>query len=76
MSLQGEEAVRQLWTTCSNSLQRALHNGGATSLTDPKALMEIIEQLAVKQRNNLVNIVELQNMEQFRDEKILVFSAM
>ena len=37
--------------------------------------MEIIKQFVVKQRNNLVNIVELQNMGQFREEKISAFSA-
>ena len=57
--ISGDEAVQQLWTACSLTLQRSLHNGGATSITDPKALLDIIKTLAVKQKNNMVNIVEL-----------------
>ena len=37
--------------------------------------MEEIKKLAVKKRNNLVNIIELQGMGQQRDEKISAFLA-
>ena len=66
---------QQLWAVCATGLQMSLHNGGARSITDGKALLDIIKSLAVKRRNNLVNIIELQGMGQNRDEKIPSFSA-
>ena len=54
--------TQHLWAACSQTLQRSLHNGGAGVLTDPGTLLERVKELAVKKRNNLVNIIELQGM--------------
>lgn len=64
-----------MWAACTETLQRLLHNGGAGQLTVASELLEKIKGLAVKKRNNLVNIIELQVMGQQRDEKIFAFIA-
>ena len=56
--LSGVTETQHLWAACSQVLQRSLHNGGAGAVTDPKELIERIKELAVKKRNNLVNIIE------------------
>ena len=74
-SMEPQHEVHHLWAACSESLQRALHNGGAGKLEDPKSLLSTIKLLAVKRRNNLVNIVELQRMGQQHNESITAFST-
>ena len=66
----GAAATQQLWAACSTSLQKSLHNGGAGTITDSATLLNVIKSLAVKRRNNLVNIIELQSMGQEREEKV------
>ena len=66
-------AVRHLWSACSDSLRCALHNDGAQSESDPASLLRRVKSLAVKRRNNLVNITTLQKMGQMRDEGVLSF---
>ena len=53
-------ATRHLWSACSESLRRALHNDGARDVASPKVLLSRIKSLAVKRRNNLVNVMTLQ----------------
>ena len=50
-------AVRHLWAPCSDGLWRALHNDGAQSETVVANLFLRVKSLAVKRRNNLVNIM-------------------
>merc|ERR1712239_114631 len=64
LSGDGPGAVRHLWSACSEGLRRALHNDGARDESDPKILLARIKSLAVKQRNNLVNVMTLQGMNQ------------
>ena len=66
-------AIRHLWRVCSDALRQALHNDGAQSETVPDSLLKCIKSLAVKRRNNLVNIMQLQKMGQMRDEGVLAF---
>merc|ERR1712082_488581 len=73
--LTGESEAQHLWAACSSTLQRSLHNAGAGSITDPVALMAQVKELAVKKRNNLVNIIELQGMGQQHSEKVSTFIA-
>ena len=60
--MSASQELQHLWAECDIQLQRALHNAGAGALQQPKELKEMIKQIAVKRRNNLVNIVELQRM--------------
>ena len=73
--LEPGEEVRHLWSACSDSLQKTLHNKGAGSEKDKVKLMDIIKQLAVKKRNNLVNVIAFQQMCQERDEGVHGFLA-
>ena len=73
--ISGESTVRHMWQACSEGLRRALHMDGADRETDPKLLLKRIKSLAVKRRNNLVNIMALQQMVQERDEGVLAFMA-
>merc|ERR1712239_111632 len=75
VGLDGDEpgAVRQLWAACSDGLRRALHNDGAQSETAVQQLLQHVKSLAVKRRNNLVNIMTLQKMGQQREEGVLSF---
>ena len=71
----GEAERIHLWQSCSEPLQRSLHYAGAGSIESTEELLKTIKQIAVKRRNNLVNIIELQKMGQFRDEPISAYSA-
>ena len=53
---EGEE-VSHLWSACSDSLQKQLHNKGAASDMDKEKPLEHIHQLAVKKKNNPVNVI-------------------
>merc|ERR1712082_217500 len=75
LSGDGPGAVRHLWSACSEGLRRALHNDGARDETDPKMLLSRIKSLAVKRRNNLVNVMTLQGMGQEREEGVHAFLA-
>lgn len=75
MGLSGEAIILHLWQACTEALQQTLHHSGAGSITDPEELLKTIKQLAVKKRNNLVNIIELQKLGQYRDETISAYSA-
>merc|ERR1712082_577945 len=66
-------AVRHLWSACSDGLRRALHNDGAQSESLVAQLLQRVKSLAVKRRNNLVNIMRLQKMGQQREEGVLSF---
>ena len=57
--LSGESETQHMWNACSEVLQRSLHNTGAGQLVVAEELMEKIKGLAVKKRNNLVNVIEL-----------------
>ena len=74
-SISGATETQQLWAACSTQLQKSLHNSGAGSITVAATLLDTIKSLAVKRRNNLVNIIELQNMGQHRDEKVNAYAA-
>ena len=67
--------MRHLWACCEEGLRKALHNDGAASETDPELLLVRMKSLAVKRRNNLVNVLGLQRMGQERDEGVLSFLA-
>ena len=71
---EGEEMIH-LWSACGESLQKALHNQGATSSTSKTDLLDFIHQLVVKKRNNLVAVVEFQGMLQERDERVQAYLA-
>ena len=73
--LSGSSLVLHMWEACSEPLQRSLHHAGAGGETDPDALLKLIKQLAVKKRNNLVNVIELQKMGQGYEESISALSA-
>ena len=73
--LSGVSETQHMWAACTEVLQRSLHNVGAGRLTVAAELQEKIKALAVKKRNNLVNIIDLQGMGQARDEKISAFIA-
>ena len=73
--ISGNTVTQQLWAACATNLQKSLHNGGAGDIRDPSELLDMIKSLAVKCRNNLVNIIELQVMSQNRDEKVNAFAA-
>ena len=64
MNMNNSQEIQHLWAACDENLQRTLHNGGGGKITDPKILMDHIKLVAVKRRNNLLNIVELQRMGQ------------
>ena len=70
-----EQQIHHLWAAYSPQLQRALHCGNAGSITDPRSLLEDIRLLAVKRKNNLVHVVELQRMGEASDETITQFST-
>lgn len=74
-NMTAQQQVHHLWASCTQSLQRSLQNSGAHNLTDPKLLMEDIRLLAVKQKNNLVNVVELQRMGQGAQETITQYTS-
>ena len=74
-NLTGNSVILHMWEASSESLQRALHQFGDTSITDPVELLTTIQTLAVKTHNNLVNILELQKMDQMRGETITAYSA-
>ena len=71
----GPGAVRHLWSACSEGLRRALHNDGARDVIEVKVLLSRIKSLAVKRRNNLVNVMTLQGMNQEREEGVHAFLA-
>ena len=73
--LTGDAVILHLWQACTEALQHTLHHSGAGSITDPSELLKTIKQLAVKKLNNLVNIIELQKLGQYRDETISAYSA-
>ena len=54
-------------------LRHALHNNGAQSETVVASLLKRVKSLAVKRRNNLVNIMTIQKMGQQREEGVLSF---
>merc|ERR1712082_319554 len=66
-------AIRHLWSACSEGLRRALHNDGAREETVVKSLLQRIKSLAVRRRNNLVNVMTLQGMSQEREEGVHAF---
>ena len=66
--LEETEVTAHLWSACSESLQKALHNQGATSSTSEAELLDGIRQLAVKKANNLVAVVAFQEMKPQRVE--------
>ena len=68
--LQGPSLVLHLWEACTEPLQRSLHHAGADKEEDMEVLMAKVKQLAVKKRNNLVNIIELHRMGEHRDETV------
>merc|ERR1712082_187787 len=68
-------AVRHLWSACSESLRRALHNDGAREETSVTAVLGRIKSLVVKRRNNLVNVMTMQGMSQDREEGVHAFLA-
>merc|ERR1712239_82496 len=72
VGLDGDEpgAVCHLWAACSDGVRRALHNDGAQSETVVLQLLQRVKSLAVKRRNNLVNIMTLQKMGQQREEGV------
>ena len=74
--MSSQQQIHHLWAACSSQLQRALHNGGANNVTNPDVLLEDIRLLAVKRKNNLVNIVDLQRMGQANDETITQYSTL
>ena len=74
-NITGEQAILQLWAACSPVLQRSLHNSGAAKILESDKLLDIIQTIAVKRRNNLVNVVEFTGIGQHRDEKINAFAA-
>ena len=67
--------MHQLWAACSQSLQRQLHYGESAKCTTITQLFNAIKRLAVKRRNNLVNIVEFGRMGQNKDETIMAYST-
>ena len=67
--------IQHAWAACEEPLQRAMHNAGANTIADPADLLQLIKSLAVKRRNNLINIIELQRMGQQRGETIKTYSA-
>ena len=67
--LEPGEEVSHLWSACSDSLQKTLHNKGAGAEKDKVKLLDTIKQLAVKKRNNLVNVIAFQQMCQERDKE-------
>lgn len=69
------QEVQHLWAACDEPLQRALHNANAGKIENPKDLKDMIKQIFVKRRNNLVNIVELQRMGQQPHETVTSFST-
>ena len=73
--LNSSDEISHLWSACSEALQKALHNQGAQGETDIKSLLERIRLLAVKKRNNLVNVIQFQQMYQERDEGVHGFLA-
>ena len=73
--LEPGEEVSHLWSACSDSLQKTLHNKGAGAEKDKVKLLHTIKQLAVKKRNNLVNVIAFQQMCQERDEGVHGFLA-
>ena len=64
--LDNTEEVSHLWSACSGSLQKALHNKGTLGEPDKEKLLEMICLLAVKKRNNLVNVIQFQKIFQER----------
>lgn len=73
--LTGEAVKVHLCQSCTEPLQKTLHYSGAGSIDDTDQLLKTIKQLAVKKQNNLVNIIELQKLGQYRDETISAYSA-
>ena len=69
------QQILHLCVACSDSIQRMLHSTNSDGITDPNELMENIRLIAVKRKNNLVNIIELQKMGQGADETILQYST-
>ena len=70
-----DQQLHQLWASCSEELQRALHNGNSAKITDPNSLLENIRLIAVKKVNNLVNNVEFTSMQQFSDETVTAWGT-
>ena len=69
------QEVQHLWAACDDQLQRALHNAGGGRINNSKDLKAMIKQIAVKRRNNLVNIVTLQQMGQQQNETVTSYST-
>lgn len=67
--------IQHAWAACEEPLQRAMHNAGADKIADPAELLQLIKSLAVKRRNNLINIIELQRIGQQSVETIKTYSA-
>ena len=70
-----QQEIHYIWDACSKTLQRNLHNGAGNRIQDPKVLLEHLKLLAVKGKNNLVNIVELQRMGQGHQETVMQYST-
>ena len=70
-----DQQLHQLWASCSEELQRALHNGNSAKITEPDLLLKNIRLIAVKKVNNLVNIVEFQSIQQFSNETVTAWGT-
>ena len=70
-----QQQINHLWASCSEDLQRSLHNGNSAKIQDPAILLGNIQLIAVKKLNNLVNVVEFQSLTQFPEETVTAFGT-
>ena len=70
-----EQEIQQMWAAASQTLQRKLHSGGGNRATTPLQILNSMKFLAVKRRNNVVNIVKFQRMGQSTEESITSYST-
>ena len=75
VNMSPSQQVHHLWAACSIDIQRHLHNRGSKNVADPAVLLEDIRMIAVKRKNNLVNVVELQRMGQKPQETITQYTS-
>ena len=66
----------QLWACCSESLENSIYKkGGSEAATDEDALLKVMKEMAVRQQNVMINVVEFLGMGQDMDEPAKHFAA-
>ena len=69
------QVLDQLWYCCSKTLERTIYKEGLGNETSEADLLKVMNKMAVKRQNVLLNIVSFLGMGQDTDEPVKHFTA-